>query len=76
MLPAMKHAAEELRLLGMSPGGGAPSLRQAARSSSAVLNVGGSASEQILQLQAAATKVGCNNLIDVLFVVHVSFMLI
>ncbi len=57
VLPAMKHAAEELRSLGVSPGGGTPSLRQAARSSSAVLNGGDGASERILQLHTAVTTV-------------------
>lgn len=59
VLPAMKHAAEELRCLGVggSGGGGGPSVRQAAKSANEILRAGNSTSRQISQLHADAMKV-------------------
>ena len=58
VLPAMKHAAEELRCLGVSGAEGAgPSLRQAARSANEVLRAGDQTSQQISKLHADAMRV-------------------
>jgi hypothetical protein len=59
VLPAIKHAAEELRCLGVSGAQGAgPSLRQAARSAAEVLRAGDQTSQQISKLHADAMRVG------------------
>ena len=59
VLPAMKHAAEELRCLGVSGAEGAGrSLRQAARSANEVLRAGDQTSQQISKLHADAMRVG------------------
>lgn len=58
VLPAMKHAAEELRCLGVSGAEGAgPSLRQAARSANEVLRANDRTSQQISKLHADAMRV-------------------
>lgn len=60
VLPAMKHAAEELRAQreGAGAGGGVPSLRQAARSADAVLRASDDVAARVEALHAAAMKVG------------------
>ena len=75
VLPAMKHAAEELRIQqqqqegaqqqpGAQQGSSPPSLRQAARSANAVLQAGDDSAARVDALHAAAMKVPTATLID------------